>query len=468
MIRGSSYRIQKTENYKIASFASKTSLVKSTVLIVDDEASLRKLLARVIELEGYSVLTAGSLKEALKILAQQETVQVMITDVMLPDGNGVDFTTKVKSAYPGVEVIVLTAYGTISDGVTAMKNGAFDYLTKGDHQDKIIPLLSKAAEKAVLQQRVVQLEGKLKENYGFDAMLGEHILFKQSIDLARKVAATDTVVLLLGETGTGKEVFARAIHYESPRNTKPFVALNCSAFPKDLLESELFGHAEGAFTGATRSKKGYLEEASEGTLLLDEIGEMNIDLQAKLLRVLENGEFYRVGESKPRKVNVRFIAATNRNLSRESEAGHFRNDLFYRLSVFTITLPALRERRSDIHILAKYFVTHFSLKTNRREPALTNGFMKALEQHPWKGNIRELRNVIERCVILAGDELGVTLLPPDFLTDTDMNTLELTAIEKNHIQKVLTLTGGNKTQAAKLLGIGISTLYGKIKEYELS
>jgi len=443
-------------------------LVKSTVLIVDDEASLRKLLARVIELEGYTVLTAGSIKEALKMLAQQDPIQVVITDVMLPDGNGVEFTTKIKSLYPGVEVIVLTAYGTISDGVTAMKNGAFDYLTKGDHQDKIIPLLSKAAEKAALQQRVVQLEGKLKENYGFDAMLGEHVLFKQSIDLARKVAVTDTVVLLLGETGTGKEVFARAIHYESRRNTKPFVAVNCSAFPKDLLESELFGHAEGAFTGATRSRKGYIDEANEGTLFLDEIGEMNIDLQAKLLRVLESGEFYRVGESKPRKVNVRFIAATNRNLLRESEEGNFRNDLFYRLSVFTITLPALRERQSDIKILTKYFITYFSQKTNRQEPALTNGFMQALEQHPWKGNIRELRNMIERCIILAGEDLSMALLPPDFLMDTPANTLELSAIEKSHIQKVLTLTRGNKTQAAKILGIGISTLYGKIKEYGLA
>jgi two-component system, NtrC family, response regulator len=442
-------------------------LVKSTVLIVDDEVSLRKLLARVIALEGYTVLEAGSIKEALKILGHQETVQVVITDVMLPDGNGVEFTTKVKSLYPGLEVIVLTAYGTISDGVTAIKNGAFDYLTKGDHQDKIIPLLSKASEKAALQQRVVQLEGKLKENYGFDAMLGEHMLFKKSVELARKVAVTDTVVLLLGETGTGKEVFSRAIHYESHRNTKPFIALNCSAFPKDLLESELFGHAEGAFTGATRSKKGYLEEAHEGTLFLDEIGEMNIDLQAKLLRVLESGEFYRVGDSKPRKVNVRFLAATNRDLLQESASGHFRNDLFYRLSVFTINLPALRDRQSDIKILATYFITHFSHKTKRQEPAATPGFMQALEVHPWKGNIRELRNIIERCVILAGEELSTSLLPADFLLDTNPNSLELTAMEKSHIIHVLNIAGGNKTQAAKLLGIGISTLYTKIKEYNL-
>jgi two-component system, NtrC family, response regulator len=442
-------------------------LVKSTVLIVDDEVSLRKLLARVIELEGYTVLEAGSTKDALKILGQHDGVQVVITDVMLPDGNGVEFTSKIKSLYPGLEVIVLTAYGTITDGVAAMKNGAFDYLTKGDHQDKIIPLLSKAAEKATLQQRVVQLEGKLKENYGFDAMLGEHVLFKKSVDLARKVAVTDTVVLLLGETGTGKEVFARAIHYESHRNTKPFVALNCSAFPKDLLESELFGHAEGAFTGATRAKKGYVEEAHEGTLFLDEIGEMNIDLQAKLLRVLESGEFYRVGDSKPRKVNVRFLAATNRDLLKESEEGHFRNDLFYRLSVFTINLPALRDRKSDIRILATYFITQFSHKTKRQEPVATEGFMQALEQHPWKGNIRELRNIIERCVILSGEELSPTLLPGDFLLEGNPNSLELATVEKNHILRVLNIAGGNKTQAAKMLGIGISTLYTKLKEYNL-
>jgi two-component system NtrC family response regulator len=440
--------------------------MKASVLVVDDEENLRKLLSRVVELEGYSVAQAASVKEAIKML-QHDLFQVVISDVKLPDGNGIDLTARIKKEYSGVEVIVLTAYGTIEDGVKAIKNGAFDYLTKGDHQERIIPLLSKAAEKAALQQKVLTLESLLQKKFGFDNILGANKRLKDCIALAEKVAATDTNVLLLGETGTGKEVFAQAIHYESPRKSRSFVALNCSAFPKDLLESELFGHAEGAFTGATKSKKGYVEEAHEGTLFLDEIGEMNIDLQAKLLRVIETGEYYRVGESKPRKVNARFIAATNRNLEKESDEGYFRKDLYYRLSVFTIALPSLRERKDDIVLLAKFFITQFSIKTNKREPAMNAAFLKALEQHPWKGNIRELKNVIERSVILADDELTESVLPSDFAIDESRNSFELAVADKHHILKVLRHTQGNKTQAAKLLGIALTTLYQKIKEYNL-
>lgn len=438
----------------------------ANVLIIDDEENLRKLLARVVELEGYHVFQAPSVKDGLKAL-QKNTIHVLISDVRLPDGNGVDLTLRVKKEFPATEVIVLTAFGTIEDGVKSIKNGAFDYLTKGDHQERIIPLLNKATDKALLQYKILTLQSKLQEQFGFDNILGETPAIKACIELARKVSATDANVLLLGETGTGKEVFAQAIHYESPRKAKSFVALNCSAFPKDLLESELFGYAEGAFTGATKSKKGYIEEADEGTLFLDEIGEMNIDLQAKLLRVLESGEFYRVGESKPRKVKVRFIAATNRDLEKESESGNFRNDLYYRLSVFDISLPALRDRKKDIGILANYFVNVFSFKTNKREIAVSDAFMTALEQHPWKGNIRELKNIIERAVILSHDELDVSSLPVDFSIDGDSNLTDLASVEKDHIKKMLRQTEGNKTHAAKLLGIGISTLYGKIKEYDL-
>ncbi len=437
-----------------------------TILIADDEENLRKLLARVIELEGYHVIQAANVAEGLKALAK-ESIQVVISDVKLPDGDGVDFTGKIKKEYPWVEVIVLTAYGTIEDGVRAIKNGAFDYLTKGDHREKIIPLLSKASEKALLQQRVMTLESKLQEKFGFNNILGENTILKQCIGLAKKVAATDTNVLLLGETGTGKEVFAQAIHYESSRKSRSFVALNCSAFSKNLLESEIFGHTEGAFTGAIKSKKGFIEEADEGTLFLDEIGELDIDLQAKLLRVLESGELYRVGESKPRHVNVRLIAATNRDLGKESESGNFRKDLFYRLSVFTISLPALRERKDDIELLAKYFFNHFSLKMNKRQLVITKSFLKALERHSWKGNIRELKNVIERCVILADAELSDSLLPSDFITNGEENPFDLASAEKTHIIKVLHHTDGNKTQAAKLLGIGLTTLYQKIKDYNL-
>jgi DNA-binding NtrC family response regulator len=364
---------------------------------------------------------------------------------------------------------VLTDYGTIQDGVKAIKNGAFDYLTKGDHQSKIIPLVSKATEKALLQQKVSDLENRLTKKFGFNQISGSSRGILQAIDLAKKVAVTDTTVLILGETGVGKEVFAEAIHYESSRKAKPLVAFNCSAFSKDLLESELFGHAEGSFTGATKSKKGLMEEAHEGTLFLDEIGEMNIDLQAKILRVLESGEFYRVGESKSRKVNVRLIAATNRNLEEEIKNGKFREDLFYRLSVFTIYIPPLRERAEDIKILVNHFIQVFADKTNRKVNAMDENFLKALKSHPWKGNIRELKNVIERCVILVdGNQLTADLLPSDFNVSPDSNVFDLAVVEKNHIQKVLRHTQGNKTEAARLLNIGLTTLYRKIQDYNIT
>ncbi len=438
----------------------------TNILIIDDEENLRRLLARVIELEGYSVIQAANVKDAIRVL-QKDNIQVVISDVKLPDGNGVDLTALIKREYPGVEVIVITAYGTIEDGVRAMKSGAFDYLTKGDHQERIIPLLSKASEKALLQQKILHLESRLQDKFGFGNILGENKLIKECIAIAKKVAATDSTVLLLGETGTGKEVFAQAIHYESLRRSKSFVALNCSAFPKDLLESELFGHAEGAFTGATKSKKGYLDEANDGTLFLDEIGEMNVDLQAKLLRVLETGEFYRVGESKPRKVNIRFIAATNKDLEKASTDGGFRKDLFYRLSVFSISLPPLRSRKDDIELLARHFVQQYSIKTNKRGLEVKPSFIKALENHLWKGNIRELKNVIERSLILSDDALTDAVLPSDFDVDDKTDSFSLADMEKNHIAKVLKHAGGNKTQTAKLLGIALTTLYQKIKDYNL-
>ncbi|MEJ7647028.1 MAG: sigma-54 dependent transcriptional regulator [Chryseolinea sp.] len=439
----------------------------SNILIIDDEANLRKLLARVIELEGYIVFQAGTVKEGLKLLSK-ESINVVISDVKLPDGNGVELTEQIKKEHPSIEIIVLTAYGTIQDGVKAIKNGAFDYLTKGEHQEKIIPLLSKATEKALLQQKIQNLELRLHHKFGFSTILGQSKALKQAVDLARKISNTDSNVLLLGETGTGKEVFAQAIHYEGLRKTKSFVALNCSAFTRDLLENELFGHVEGAYTGAHKAKKGYIEEAHEGTLFLDELGEMNIELQAKLLRVLETGEFYRVGDSKARHVNVRFIAATNRNLELESESGNFRRDLFYRLSVFTISLPSLRERKDDIPLFIEHFVNQFALKTNKATPKVSKDFWKALQNHPWKGNIRELKNVIERSVILADTELDISLLPQDFSVDDDTNVHSLAAVEKRHIKKILVYVDGNKTQAAKLLGIGLTTLYQKIKDYDLN
>jgi two-component system NtrC family response regulator len=438
-----------------------------TVLIIDDEKKICSLLARIIELEGFKVFQAGTGKEGLKILANND-VYVVISDVKLPDINGVELVKEIKKIKPYAEIINLTAFGTIADGVMAMRNGAFDYITKGDDNDKIIPLVYKALDKAKLQYRVNELESKVIKKYSFEGILGQSKAIREALNLAQKVAVTDTTVLLLGETGTGKEVFAQAIHYESPRKMKPFVAVNCSGFNHELLESELFGHKIGAFTGAVKDKKGLLEEANEGTIFLDEIGEMNLDLQAKLLRVLENQTFIKVGDTQTSKVNVRIIAATNRNLKQEAEAGKFRLDLYYRLSVFSIELPSLSQRKSDILLLARHYLNEFSNKVNKPAFNMDDDFEELLTKHSWKGNIRELKNVMERVVILAdGQLLSSNLLPYEFHTEAIGNEgdmMKLENVEKQHIDKILRYTGGNKTETARLLGIGLTTLYRKIEK----
>ena len=442
------------------------------VLIIDDEIKLRELLARIIGLEGLEVTEAGTLKEAMQIINKQ-SFEVILCDVKLPDGSGVDMISEIKNKIPDTEIILLTAFGNVKDGVQAMKNGAFDYITKGDDNDKIIPLLNRAIEKVALKKRVQHLEKLVTSKYTFDSILGESPIIKKAIDLAIKVSTTDATVLLLGETGTGKEVFANAIHNNSKRVGKPFVALNCSAFSKELLESEIFGHKPGAFTGAIKDKKGLIEEANGGTLFLDEIGEMPVELQSKLLRVLENGEFIKVGDTKTIKVNVRIVSATNRNLEEEVKKGNFREDLFYRLNVFTIYLPSLSERKNDIALLTKYFVNFFSLRMNKIINNIDKEFIRQLQSHPWKGNVRELKNIIERAVILTdGETLSVQNLPIDiqFTSQPSTNHLsafDLTSVEKLHIQRVLNYTKGNKTETARLLNIGLTTLYRKIEEYKI-
>lgn len=444
--------------------------MQNTILIIDDEQKLSGLLSRIIELEGYRTLQAASGKEGLKILSQ-ENVQVVLSDVKLPDVNGVELVKTIKEKKPYVEVICLTAYGTIQDGVTAMKNGAFDYITKGDDNDKILPLVARATEKVALQYRLYQLENKVISQHSFDAIIGQSKSLQEAIELARKVAVTDTTVLLLGQTGTGKEVFAQAIHYNSNRKQKNFVAVNCSAFARELLESELFGHRAGAFTGAIKDKKGLFEEADGGTLFLDEIGEMSIDLQAKLLRVLESGEFIKMGDTRTQKINVRIIAATNRHLHDEIAKGNFRQDLFYRLSVFSLPLPSLNERREDIKLLAAHYLKEFANKTNRKITGIDPLMMRQLENYNWQGNIRELKNLIERAVIVAdGEILKSNLLPGDFFDHQDEQTapvFEMAVVEKNHIRKILAYTKGNKTEAARLMNIGLTTLYRKLEEYQL-
>jgi two-component system NtrC family response regulator len=444
----------------------------SKILVVDDEVQIRTLLSRMLELEGYEVCQAGDCRTALKQLEFQSP-DVVLCDVFLPDGNGVDLVSSVKKTAPNVEIILLTAHGNIPDGVQAIKNGAFDYITKGDDNNKIIPLISRAVEKARMNVRLEKLEKKVGHTYSFDSVLGDSKALKDAVSLAQKVSGTDVPVLLTGETGTGKEVFAQAIHYNSKRAKQNFVAVNCSSFSKELLESEMFGHKAGSFTGALKDKKGLFEEADNGTIFLDEIGEMAFELQAKLLRILETGEYIKIGDTKPTRVNVRVVAATNRNLPEEITAGRFREDLFYRLSVFQIHLPPLREREGDVRILAKAFVKDFSVRLARPVTEITPAFLEALEQQPWKGNIRELRNVIERSLIVCESErLDVADLPLDIQNthyeqsdETTPGSFELSAMERRHIARVLEYTKGNKTEAARLLKIGLTTLYRKIEEY---
>ena len=443
-----------------------------TLLLIDDEHGLRQVISRLLELEGYTVLQAPDARRGFEVLTQHAAeVLVILCDVKLPDGSGIDLLPRLRQAAPLAEIILLTAYGRIPDSVRAMKEGAFDYLTKGDSDDQLLVVVDKAAAKARLQHRVAALERQVGAQHSFASMIGTSAALGHAKALAERVAPTNSTVLLEGPTGAGKELFAQAIHLASPRRSKPFVAVNCSAFPRDLLESELFGYRKGAFTGAVADKKGLLEAAHTGTLFLDEIGELAPDVQAKLLRVLETQQFTKLGDTQAVQVNVRFVAATNRNLKQEAADGHFRADLYYRLSVFTIDVPALKDRREDIAPLAEYFLQEFAVKLRKRLTGLDAACLRQLQQYSWPGNVRELKNVLERAAILTDEQvLTADALPDDLQLlgpgpDAPGTGRSLRELEKRQIQLVLQETGGNKTEAARQLGIGLKTLYRKITEY---
>ena len=442
------------------------------ILIIDDEPTIRMLLSRILELEGYEVLKAKDRATALYTLKKQ-VVQVVLCDVFLPDGNGVDMVQELQQLAPDAKIILLTAHGNIPDGVQAIKNGAFDYIVKGDDNRKIIPIVSRAMDAIVTEQKQ---QGKKKEvranSFTFDNIVGKSSALSDVVTQARKVAATDVSVLINGETGTGKEVFAQAIHSASGRRGEAFLALNCSAFSRELLESELFGYKAGAFTGAVKDKKGLLEEANHGTIFLDEIGEMALELQSKLLRVLETGEFVKVGDTKTTHVDVRILSATNRNLKEEIANGRFREDLYFRLSVFRILLPPLRQRRDDILLLAQHFIGLYARQIGRTAPSLSTEAKNIFLAYPWPGNVREMMNAIEHALIVCEDEITRHDLPIDMLTgDTSTaadDSFDLKSVERNHIIKVLHHTHGNKTETARLLKIGLTTLYRKIEEYGIN
>jgi DNA-binding NtrC family response regulator len=434
-------------------------------LIIDDEPNLRQVYARLLAYEGYEVAQASRGREGVE-KASTDT-EIILCDVRLPDVSGLDILPQLKKKAPFAAVIMLTAFGTIADGVEAMRRGAFDYLTKGDSDDQLLLRVAQAHAHAVEQKKLLQ--NTPSSLFTFGRLLGNSPTFVQAVQMAKAMAATDAAVLLTGQTGTGKELFAQAIHTGGPRAGKPFVAINCAALPKETLESELFGHTKGAFTGASGDKKGFVEEAENGTLFLDEIGELPLELQAKLLRFLETGEFYRLGETKPRRVQVRLLSATNKNLESLSADGLFRPDLYYRLAVVEIALPALAARGpADIRLLAEHFYTQFAHKHNKPSIGLIEAQIQLLTSLPWPGNIRELRNTMERAILLGFDvavKAGNTFpntpqkenSAPDF-------TFNLAAMERALILKALAYTEGNKTQAAKILGIGLTTLYRKIEE----
>ncbi|MBS1902218.1 MAG: sigma-54-dependent Fis family transcriptional regulator [Bacteroidetes bacterium] len=444
------------------------------VLIIDDEPSLRTLLAKLLTLEGFTVFEAENAAKGRKTL-EEELIYVVVSDVRLPDADGVELVSQLKEQYPDIEIVVITAFGTIEGGVTAIKHGAFDYITKGEEDDRVVLTVQKAAERASLRKQLRELQQRIDSKVEFSKLIGSSEAIARAIELAKKVATTDTTVLLLGETGTGKELFAEAIHRSSKRRNGPFVAINCSAIPKDIQESELFGHAKGAFTGAVTDKRGFFEEANAGTIFLDEIGDMTPETQTKLLRTFESRSITRLGETKPRPIDVRIIAATNVNLREAVGEKLFREDLYYRLNGFTIFLPPLRERLDDIDLLAYHFLRSFASEFGKDISGMSSGFVTALKRHRWLGNIRELKNVIERAVILStGNTLTEDLLPEDVRSarNSDASAAHdviptLDELERKHITDILRKCSNNKTQAATLLGISVATLYRKLKEYGL-
>ena len=441
----------------------------SNVLIIDDEPELRNLIKRLLELEGFTIQTAGTASEAIECLQKNE-IDIIVSDVRLPDKTGLELLPIIKKQFPAIEVVILTAFGRIEDGVKAIKEGAFDYIVKGDEDNKLILVVKNAQEKVKMANRISVLKKNAQSKFSFDNIIGNSPLIIDVIDVAKKSANSDIPILLIGETGTGKEVLAQSIHYESDRRNESFVAINCSAFAKDLLESEMFGYKAGAFTGAVKNKKGLFEEANKGTLFLDEIGDMDIALQSKLLRVLENNSFIKPGDTKETLVDVRIIAATNKDIKQLISEGKFRDDLFYRISVIQINLPPLRKRCEDIKLLADNFINIFSTKLKKNIPQIEKPFYDKLLAYSFPGNTRELKNIVER-IILLNDKSILTEkdLPLDLITYSSVKAvnseLKLEDVERSHILSVLKSVNNNKSEAAEILGIGLTTLYRKLNDY---
>lgn len=448
------------------------SAVWPTLLVVDDEKNSREGLARFLEGLDYEVATASGGEEALSQMVK-ERPDILVTDLRMPGMDGTALLEKVKAKYPEVSVIVLTAYGTVDNAVKAMKMGAFHYLTKPVNLEELEFLVKKALTQQSLREENLELRRELfRERFEEGKILAHSEKMKKVLEMVDRVAPTRSTVLLQGESGTGKELLAHRIHELSPRRNQPFLAVHCAALPETLLESELFGHEKGAFTGAHERKIGRFERVNGGTLFLDEVSEIPPEMQVKLLRVLQEGEFERVGGTKTLKVDVRLICATNKELNQEVRAGRFREDLFYRINVILISAPPLRERKKDIRPLAEHFVSLLGQANHKKIEAVDEAVFQCLEAYPWPGNVRELKNAIERMVVLSQEpRLTSKNLPEDLknqeLPLPNLGTSNLEEMEKELIRLKLGESRGNKSLAARRLGISRRTLYRKIQEYGL-
>lgn len=452
------------------------------VLIIDNDAPHAQAVAESLERVGYACTVATSGNDGAERIAR-EAFDVVLTDLVMTDVDGLEILARAKDDLPDAEVIVVTGHGTVRSAVSAIQKGAFNYLEKPLDLAHLRAVVEKAAENARLRRTNAELHRRLDERFGFEGVVGSSPQMNKVIDLLKRIAPTNATVLIQGETGTGKELVAQAIHQNSPRKSKAFVALNCAALSENILESELFGHVKGAFTDASYDRVGKFEFAHGGTLFLDEVGDMPMATQIKLLRVLESGEITRVGSNNPIKVNVRILSATNRHLEQQIAAGTFRSDLYHRLKVVTVTLPRLVERSQDIPLLIEHFMKQLAKRHEKPVKSMSTAARRKLMAYSWPGNVRELRNTIESMVVvdvdgvLDVDDLPVEMIDPSDVAeapgdepDGRMNGLvgrSMSEIERYFITETLKLTGGNREEAASLLGIGERTLYRKIKEYQL-
>jgi DNA-binding NtrC family response regulator len=442
------------------------------ILIVEDEELMRELLTKILASENYRIYQASSAEEALKLM-QDQAFDLVLTDLRLKSMNGLQLLTEVRALDPEIVVIVMTAYASVETAVEAMRKGAYDYITKPFINEEIRVMLRRALNQRHLSRENRHLKRELRERYRFENIVGNSEAMEKVYRLIEKVSAISSNVLIFGETGTGKELVARAMHYNSERSDRPFVAVNCGALTETLLESELFGHVKGAFTGAIANHEGYFRKADKGTLFLDELSEVSHGLQVKLLRAIQEREVIPVGGREALKFDVRFIAATNKNLEDEVKKGTFREDLFYRINVITIPLPPLRDRKEDVPLLVNHFLQKYAQRLGRPSVKISRETLRVLVNYDWPGNVRELENMIERAVALCEEDIIETTDLPEKLTqvriairDLDEYEMTLDALEEQHIKKVLHKVSGDKVKASQILGINLSTLYRKLARYE--